>query len=42
VNTRLTKATGRAEREAALAMVEELPGFGMAMLGADNGYDAKA
>ncbi len=41
VNTRLTQATGRAEREAALAMVEKLPGFGQVTLGADKGYDAK-
>jgi transposase len=41
VNTRLTQATGRAEREAALAMVEKLPGFGRVTLGADKGYDAK-
>ena len=39
--TRLTQATGRAEREAALAMVEKLPGFGRVTLGADKGYDAK-
>ena len=41
VNTRLTQATGRAEREAALAMVEEIPGLGRVTLGADKGYDGK-
>jgi transposase len=42
VNTRLTEATGRAEREAALAMVATLPGFGRVTLGADKAYDAQA
>jgi transposase len=42
VNTRLTQATGRAERAAALAMVARLPGFGRVTLGADKAYDAKA
>ena len=42
VNTRLTQATGRAEREAALAMVATLPGFGRVTLGADKAYDAQA
>jgi IS5 family transposase len=41
VNTRLTQATGRAEREAALAIAAKLPGFGRVTLGADKGYDAK-
>jgi transposase len=41
VNTRLTQATGRAEREAALAMAAKLPGFARVTLGADKGYDAK-
>jgi IS5 family transposase len=41
VNTRLTAATGRAERTAALAMVAELPGWQAVTLGADKGYDAK-
>jgi transposase len=41
VNTRLTQADGRAERRAALAMVEEMPGFQRVTLGADKGYDAK-
>jgi len=42
VNTRLTQATGRAEREAALAMVGDIPGYGRVTLGADKGYDARA
>src|SRR5262249_46385811 len=41
VNTRLTPASGRAEPEAALAMVEEIAGFGRVTLGADKGYDQK-
>jgi IS5 family transposase len=41
VNTRLTEAAGRAERQAALAMVEELPGWQRVTLGADKAYDAK-
>ncbi len=35
----VTQATGRAEPEAALAMVEEIPGWGRVTLGADKGYD---
>ncbi len=38
---RLTQASGRAEPEAALAMVEEIAGFGRVTLGADKGYDQK-
>jgi transposase len=42
VNTRLTLATGTAEREAALAMANELPGGQRRVtLGADRGYDTK-
>ena len=41
VNTRVTAATGRAEREAAVAMVEELPGAGRVTLAADKGYDTQ-
>jgi transposase len=37
----VTQATGRAEPEAALTMVEELPGWGRVTLGADKGYDRK-
>jgi len=42
VNCCVTKASGRAEPEAALAMVEELPGWRRITLGADKGYDRKA
>jgi transposase len=42
VNTRLTLATGRAEREAALAMAEEIPGVHHLTLGADKNYDTQA
>lgn len=41
VNTRLTQADGYAERRAAVAMVEEIPGFSRVTLGGDKGYDAK-
>ena len=39
VNGCVTQATGRAEPEAALTMVEEIPGWGRVTLGADKGYD---
>jgi transposase len=40
IDTRLTEATGRAEREAALAMAADLPGRNKRVtLGADKGYD---
>lgn len=42
VNCCVTQATGRAEPEAALAMVEEIPGWGRVTLGADKGYDQRA
>jgi transposase len=41
VNCRVTQATGRAEPEAALAMVEQIPGWRRVTLGADKGYDRK-
>jgi len=41
VNGRVTQATGRAEPEAALALLEELPGRHRVTLGADKGYDRK-
>ncbi len=41
VNTRLTHANGTAEREAALAMIAQLPA-GPVTLGADKGYDRRA
>src|SRR5208337_4309472 len=37
----VTQATGRAEPEAALTMVEELPSWERVTLGADKGYDRK-
>jgi transposase len=39
VNTRLTRATGRAEWEAAWAMAKAIPGRRRATLGADKHYD---
>jgi transposase len=41
VNCCVTQATGRAEPEAALAMVEEIPGWHRITLSADKGYDRK-
>ena len=41
VNTRVTLATGTAEREAALAMAEEIPGVHRVTLGADKNYDTR-
>src|SRR5271166_429265 len=41
VNCCITQATGRAEAEAALAMVEQIPGWRRITLGADKGYDRK-
>lgn len=40
VNTRVTQATGHAERDAAIAMVDQVPGAYRATLGADKGYDS--
>ena len=40
IDARLTHATGTAEREAALAMVGDVPGRHRITLGADKGYDA--
>ncbi len=37
----VTQASGRAEPEAAIAMVEKLPGWHRVTLGADKGYDCK-
>ena len=42
VNTRLTQATGTAEREAALAVVRERPGRQRVTLGGDKNYDTHA
>jgi IS5 family transposase len=41
VNAELTAATGKAEREAALSMLEQVPGSGQVTVGADKGYDTK-
>ena len=41
VNSQVTPADGRAEPQAAVAMVEELPGRHRVTLGADKGYDRK-
>jgi hypothetical protein len=41
VNTRLTRATGRAEWDAAWAMARQIPGRRRATLGGDRGYDAR-
>ncbi len=39
VDSRLTQATGKAEREAALEMVEDIPGVKRITLAADKNYD---
>lgn len=41
LDVRLTEATGRSEREAALDMVAALPGLKRRTLGADKAYDVK-
>jgi len=41
VGCELTQATGRAEREAAVALMDEVPRNTSATLGADKGYDTK-
>ncbi len=41
IDISLTKATGTAEREAAVAMVEALPDDGCITLGTDKSYDAQ-
>jgi len=41
VNGCVTQATGRAEPQAAIAMVEKIPGSHRVTLGADKGYDRK-
>lgn len=41
VDTRVTLASGNAEREAAVAMAQSLPGQGRVTLGADKGYDTR-
>ena len=42
VNCCVTTASGRAEAEAAVALVEQIPGWRRITLGADKGYDSKA
>jgi len=42
VGTRVNQASGRAEPEAALELVEEIAGWGRVTVGADKGYDRKA
>jgi transposase len=42
VDVEVTLADGKAERDAALAMAERIPGLGRCTLGADKGYDAHA
>ena len=41
VDTRTTQASGRAERESVLAMIEARPGKGRLTVGADKGYDTR-
>lgn len=41
VNTEVFQANGTAERDAALVMLEQMPGLGRATVGADKGYDTK-
>ena len=41
VDTEVLLANGTSEREAAIEMVEEIPGEGAVTLGADKGYDTK-
>jgi transposase len=41
VNGCVTQATGRAEAQAAVAMVGQIPGWGRITLGADKGYDRR-
>ena len=41
VDTRVTQASGTAEREAALSMAADIPGVHRVTIGADKGYDCK-
>jgi len=41
VNTEVFQANGTAERDAALVMLEQIPGQNRATVGADKGYDTK-
>ena len=42
VNVRITRATGTAEREAAVEMLDELPSSNQITVGADKAYDTRA
>jgi hypothetical protein len=41
VNTEVLQAHGTAERDAALVMLEQIPGEYQVTVGADKGYDTK-
>jgi transposase len=41
INTEVFQANGTAERDAALVMLEQLPGTGRVSVGADKGYDTR-
>jgi transposase len=41
VDAELTQATGKAEREAAVNLLEQVPGSGPVTVGADKGYDTR-
>ena len=41
VNTEVFQANGTAERDAALVMVEQIPGVARVTVGGDKGYDTK-
>src|SRR5262245_6890857 len=41
VNTEVFEANGTAERDAALVMLEQIPGVGRVTVGGDKGYDTK-
>jgi transposase len=41
VNTEVFQSNGTAERDAALVMLEQIPGCGQVTVGADKGYDTK-
>jgi hypothetical protein len=41
VNTEVFQANGTAERDAALVMLEQIPGTGRVTVGADKGYDTR-
>ena len=42
VDTRLTQATGTAERDAAAEMIQNLPGMHQVTIGADKAYDTES